>query len=60
MKIILSIIIGLVIIAPTFISILIFNRKKKMKWIYGGAFITLIATFFVLLILLEIRMPNND
>lgn len=31
-----------------------------MKWIYGGAFITLIATFFVLLILLEIRMPNND
>jgi hypothetical protein len=60
MKTILSIIIGLVIIAPTFISIFIFNRKNQIKWIYGGAFFTLIATFFVLLILMEIQIPDTD
>jgi hypothetical protein len=60
MKIILSIIVVLFITAPTFISIFIFNRKKQIKWIYGGALLTLIATFVVFLILMEIRIPNND
>jgi len=60
MKILLSIIIGLFITAPIFISIFIYNRKKKMKWIYGGSFLTLIATFIIFLTLLEIKIPNNN
>jgi hypothetical protein len=60
MKILLSIIIGVFITAPIFISILIYNRKKKMNWIYGGAFLTLIATFIIFLTFLEIRIPSNN
>jgi hypothetical protein len=60
MKILLSIIISLILTAPIFISIFFYYRKKNIKWIYGGGFLTLIATFFIFLIAIEIRIPDNN
>ena len=60
MKIVLSIIISIIITAPIFISVFIYCRKKHIKWIYGGAFLSFIATFSIFLILLEIKMPSNN
>jgi hypothetical protein len=59
MKIILSIIVGLILIAPTIISFIIFKRKKRTAWIYGGILLTLITTILFFYILMEIKMPNN-
>lgn len=59
MKIILSIITGLLIILPTIISILIYKKKKLLNWIYGGLILTLITTILSFNILLEIRLPDN-
>ena len=60
MKIILSIIIGLILIVPTCISILIFKKKNQIKWMYGGILLTLIFTILLFYILMEIRLPNNS
>lgn len=59
MKIILSIIVGLILISPTIISLIIFKRKKRTAWIYGGISLTLITTILFFYILIEIKLPNN-
>jgi len=60
MKLILSIIIGLILIVPTCISFLIFKKKNQIKWMYGGILLTLIFTILLFYILMEIRLPNNS
>jgi hypothetical protein len=60
MKILLSIIISLILTAPIFISIFLYHRKKNVKWIYGGGFLTLITTIFIFLLVLMIRIPDNS
>ncbi len=60
MKTILSIIVGLILIAPTFISLFIYKRKGRIAWVYGGAGMTFFATVLYSCLLMEIRFPGND